>query len=605
MTINDNTTTSLTVDFSDTILLSGTSMDYLFARSNCPSSSAWWITPSAFSGGASARNMDNWRNLTFDGGWDASGNGRPLGWQLDPTFGAGGSREAERRGLGRRVSHHRRRRHRRARPDLAKRDRRCLRQSAAANNTDYSVRARVKRSTQPHRRHSCASMLSVPPPGKSARASPSPSRSHHRLSGIHRAAFRRRKLRFPSDLTLRVYADGIPAPSGESFLVDNIEIFLTNAAQNSSLVRASRHRRAGSYDGVSGIMNIAENNGQGLRAAFTLRNNLYFVKERSMYVTATDGVNEPALWQVEEVSNKVGTPSAHGVGIGEEWVVIAGRSGLYLFDGSEPHKTFAGNSAYLGRDQLAVRPKSLGASGYAAQTHSRRRADGLGHAAESNPHARLHRRLRRSAGRDAQRARTLAQMGAVEYRREFLRPDRAANGVAQIFFGSNNSSGKIYALTPGAYSDDGAAINSFYTTAFLAATRASAARNLFGYLTAYVQGAGSLALAAQSRPADVTQPRARRMDARLARQARHGAVHQHARRARLLPIRHQRRRLLVLAHQARALGQARPLRHSPRHELTIRTVVVIPSGVSRKFVFARSVGTRSRGISLLFRRSPN
>ena len=29
----------------------------------------------------------------------------------------------------------------------------------------------------------------------------------------------------PSDLALRVYADGTPAPSGESFLVDNIEVF--------------------------------------------------------------------------------------------------------------------------------------------------------------------------------------------------------------------------------------------------------------------------------------------------------------------------------------------------------------------------------------------
>ena len=70
-----------------------------------------------------------------------------------------------------------------------------------------------------------------------------------------------------------------------------------------------------------------------------------------------------------------------------------------------------------------------------------------------------------------------------------------STGVAQIFFGSNNSTGKIYALTPGTYSDDGAAINSFYTTAFLAATGLSG-RNLFGYLTAYVQGAGSLALSA-------------------------------------------------------------------------------------------------------------
>jgi hypothetical protein len=67
--------------------------------------------------------------------------------------------------------------------------------------------------------------------------------------------------------------------------------------------------------------------------------------------------------------------------------------------------------------------------------------------------------------------------------------------VAQIFLGSNNSSGKVYALTPGQYSDDGAAINSYYATAFLAATGLSG-RNLFGYLTGYVQGAGSLGLRA-------------------------------------------------------------------------------------------------------------
>src|SRR5271168_1165339 len=93
MTINDNSTTSLTVDFTETILLSGTSMDYLFSQIELPEQLGvvdyaerlfWW---------GERANMDNWRNLTFDGGWDASGNGRPLGWQLDPTFGVGASRE--------------------------------------------------------------------------------------------------------------------------------------------------------------------------------------------------------------------------------------------------------------------------------------------------------------------------------------------------------------------------------------------------------------------------------------------------------------------------------------------------------------------------------
>ena len=69
-------------------------MDYLFSQIELPEQLGvaayaerlfWWGERS---------NMDNWRNLTFDGGWDASGDGRPLGWQLDPSFGAGGSREA-------------------------------------------------------------------------------------------------------------------------------------------------------------------------------------------------------------------------------------------------------------------------------------------------------------------------------------------------------------------------------------------------------------------------------------------------------------------------------------------------------------------------------
>ncbi|MGH9726495.1 MAG: hypothetical protein ACRD41_15645, partial [Candidatus Acidiferrales bacterium] len=94
MTLNDNTTTSLTVDFTDTILLAGTNVDDLFSQVELPCQMGvmdyaerlfWW--------GERAR-MDNWSNLSFDGGWDTSGNGRPLGWTLDSTFGPGGSRES-------------------------------------------------------------------------------------------------------------------------------------------------------------------------------------------------------------------------------------------------------------------------------------------------------------------------------------------------------------------------------------------------------------------------------------------------------------------------------------------------------------------------------
>ncbi len=55
----------------------------------------------------------------------------------------------------------------------------------------------------------------------------------------------------------------------------------------------------------------------------------------------------------------------------------------------------------------------------------------------------------------------------------------------------------------GQYSDDGAVIRSFYSTAFLAATGLSG-RNLFGYLTAYVQGAGALLVTAIT-PGDMVE----------------------------------------------------------------------------------------------------
>src|SRR6202167_4079193 len=281
--------------------------------------------------------MDNWRNLSFDGGWDISGDGRPLGWQLDPTFVEGGMREPSFSVWGDEY---------RITADGVTIQRGTIAQNAITdafgdqllvNNTDYSVRERVARSANLSagtlRINTYSPTMGLVGAGLVVSAVQATASYQEFTAQLFPP-----QTSLPTDLTLRVYADSTPGPSGESFLVDDIEVFPTFAAQNSSLVRASGTDTPEGYDGVSGIQEIAVNNGQGLRAAFSLRNNLYFVKERSMYVTATDGVNEPALWAVEEVSNKVGTPSAHGVGIGEEWVVIAGRSGLYFFDGSEPMK---------------------------------------------------------------------------------------------------------------------------------------------------------------------------------------------------------------------------------------------------------------------------
>jgi hypothetical protein len=501
MAISDNTTTSLTLDFTDTILLSGVSMDYLFSQIQLPEQLGvvgysqrlfWW--------GERAQ-MDNWRNPTFDGGWDASGNGRPLGWTLDPSFGAGAARESSNVLWGDAF---------RINADGVNIFRGMIEQSAitdasgnplCTSNVAYSVRVRVVRTANlaqgTLRINAHSPSIGQIGAGIAVTAVQASTTYQEFTAQLFSA-----QTSLPSDLVLRVYADGTPSPSGEAFVIDNIEIFETTQPLNASLVRASGTEEPEAYDGVTGLMSIAENNGQCIRAAFTLRNNLYFVKERSMYVTATDGVNEPALWTVEEVSNEVGTPSAHGVGLGEEWVVIAGRSGLYFFDGSEPTKlsqeiqpTWDSINWQYGQNiwvQVDTQHKKIyvGAPmGTATQPNQVLMLDyteGFG-----DPLAAMLSAPTRSR-KWAPWTISANSCGLIE----------RSNGTAQIFLGTNNNSGKVYALTPGQYSDDGVAINSFCSTAFLAATGLSG-RNLFGYLTAYVQGAGTLSVAAYF-PGDAT-----------------------------------------------------------------------------------------------------
>jgi hypothetical protein len=251
---------------------------------------------------------------------------------------------------------------------------------------------------------------------------------------------------------------------------------------------------------VNGFLNIAENDGQRVRSAFVLRDTLYFVKDRSLHATSDDGVNEPSLWVVSEISRRIGTPSIQGVDVGDDFAVIAGRDGLYLFTGGEPQKISteiqptwdtinwaAGESLWVRVDQQA-----------------KRILVGVPLGAATQPSAVLV--LDYRDGFDVPVRTSLSgRLVAVPQARRWTVWNIAANscalaeradGTAKLFFGSGAGNGKIYQLTPGAFSDDGAAINSYYSTAFLSGTQLAGlppiGRQLFGYLQMNVNGAGSL-----------------------------------------------------------------------------------------------------------------
>jgi hypothetical protein len=514
MQVSDNSASSFVVDFSDTALLAGLSADSLFQQVELGECAGvlgyaerlfWW---------GERNKQNNWDNLTFDGGF--SGN-VPLGWTADATYGAGGGRDTTGKAIwGGAYS---------ILGDGSTPTRGLITQSAAVDyngavrlqpNTAYSARARVRMTGTATQGtvhvHIYSASLGISTTGISVPAAQVTSGAWKEF--IAPITPSDGFATIPADLVLRVYADGTPT-NGAGFLVENIEIFPTAEPYNTSLVRASFAESPESYDGVSGFMSVSENDGQTVRAAFLLRERLYFVKERSLYVTEDDGVNEPASWTINVVSRTVGTPSVAGVDTGEDWAVIAGRAGMYIFDGGEPVKISqeiqplwdqinwaAGDTLWVRVDTLnkrilcgvpigaATSPNRILVLDYRGLS-SAGEIDSLGSVLFSTLSGKLY-----AVGRSRKwcpwnitaSCCTLAE-----------RPD----GTSQIFLGNGGpGNGKIYQLSDTQFSDDGAAINSYYTTYFFLSNELEQSyqvrshRKLFAYLTVYAEGAGNLNLSA-------------------------------------------------------------------------------------------------------------
>jgi hypothetical protein len=519
MVISDNTTTSLLVDFSDAVLLAGTNVDDMFRLIELGDCAGvidysqrlfWW---------GERNKMNNWINLGFDGGFTGPILPHcPLGWTPDPTFAPGGTDEESFVVWGAAYSIV----GNGSTATLGLITQGAVKDALGApliqSGTDYTVRARC----------ACNATLAqgtlhvhlYSQSGGINTAGLQLTAGQLTTSYVEYSAQLTGPLgTIPSDLLLRVYADGTPNQNGQ-FYIDAIEISPTAQPVNASLVRASRVEDPESYDGINGMLSVAENNGQAIRAAFKLRERLYFVKEHSMHVTQDDGTNEPSLWSIAEVSRRVGTPSVRGVGFGEDWVVIAHRTGLYLFSGGEPVKI-----------SQEIQPTWNNINWQCAQTiwvtvdtKERRIYVGapFGSALTPNCVLMLDYHDLDSAGDLASSppvtityaGRKTASDKARKWAPWMIAANSCAliertNGTAVAAFGAGTpgvagggTTGKVYQLSDTQYSDDGSPIASYYTTHYFPERAVEASlglgshRKLFSYLTMFVEGAGNLALTA-------------------------------------------------------------------------------------------------------------
>lgn len=486
MVIPDNTTTFATVDFSDAILLEGVNVDALFELVELGECSGvteyfsrlfWW---------GERNKIQNLINLSFDGGYYVSPSVGPLGWTIDPTFGAGGLLvNSSFFGMAWRIQGNS------ASPNGR------ISQAAYKDtngnfifqqNIGYSVRFRIDAANFIGSKTVNIRLNSISSGGDIAIASAGftiPVQGEYVIpfSAPLPAVI-------PTDLRLIVDAvvQGVPFAS---VTIKDIELFQTNQPINTTTVRASKVEDPESYDGVTGFLQPSPSDGQPVRCCFVLRNNFYMVKDRRLYVTQDDGVNEPNQWSVQKVSQKVGTLSVRGVGLGDEWAIIAGQDGVYYFDGGEPQKisqeiqptwdSINWTLGYLIDVKVDTKRKRVYVSvplGASATANNRLLTldytDGFG---DPNPTNTVN--IAGIGRKWSPWAIACNSMNLIS----------RADGTEQLWFGNGALNGKIYQLdsTGTVFADDGAAINSYWQSGYFQDT----GRLLFGQLTANIVGSGA------------------------------------------------------------------------------------------------------------------
>jgi hypothetical protein len=336
MYLDDNVTTMLTFDFQDAVLISSFQANYLFTQLE--------LGECAFAAGYNSRlvwlgernKQPNFVNMTFDGGFSAAG--LPLGWTPGTNSAGGGSALAAALSADWGDAYA-------ITGDGATAVVGQISQSAfqdylltpiIGQNTAYRIRVRLA-SAGPLLAGTVHINLSSVIGGFTTTgisiAAAQLTTDYQEFDALLITA----QATVPPDLLVNIYADGTPSAGG-TFLIDSIEPYPTQFPFNNSTARFSHAFNPESYDSTTGQIQVRPNDGQSLRAGFPLRNNFYLAKDHYLCYVTDDGVNEPASWDLNEVSGTIGICGPDAVDWTEEWAVFADRSGLYITWGSDPVK---------------------------------------------------------------------------------------------------------------------------------------------------------------------------------------------------------------------------------------------------------------------------
>lgn len=495
--INDNITTSATFAFIDSVLLSSLEIDITggnqFNMVELGSSGFILNYAGRMFYGLEENKIQNFNNLTFDGGYQSPSNPFPAGWTADATNGGGGSLIVS-SAFGN--SYYIQNTTGSTASTLG-----MITQSASLDslnvpilqpNTQYSARVAAKIPSGSTTGNVVIDLVTFDNqigygPVLGSLTIPFSSFNSSQVSTQIGALLTSVFTTVPANLVLRVYATSIA--NNADVEIDRIEIYPTALPVLNTQLRASYVNAPEQCDAVTGVLGVAQTNTQPLLGGFVMYDQLYLLKKSSMFSTQDSPGSEPSGWQVQEVSNTVGTCGPYAYDVGEEWCVTACRSGLYVFFGKQPIKLSqeifqvweainwnAASSIWVKNDIVNRRilvgvpmstpnvylpnaptvtnpttPNVILVLNYLGLGDVMALADG------EQMHTTMFGTL---MSVDMRRKWTIWQV-ASPFANFITRQD----GISQpLFLGNSQSNGKIYQFLATQLSDDGTAINSNYTT---------------------------------------------------------------------------------------------------------------------------------------------
>jgi len=143
----------------------------------------------------------------------------------------------------------------------------------------------------------------------------------------------------PSDAVLRLYATS--QANGQTVTVDENSVLPTLAPLNLN-ARGSYVNNPEAFDGVSGTFG-EESDPTRIMGFGRVRDSMVMVTGRGTYLANDSATGEPATWVLNTASTTVGALSINSVDAGrdgtgdsgEEWILIAARGGLYIYEGGQ------------------------------------------------------------------------------------------------------------------------------------------------------------------------------------------------------------------------------------------------------------------------------